>query len=353
MTFGLIATPHLTAVTSAVCSERLRQPASPTSCDRLFEESGPTLRLNLPGAKEGGGARRARLKYLRVAQYSLKHFNIFAEGKDRVAEKIVQAIDAERPDILFLTEVQSQESLGELSRLLKNAFEPVFIRGNDESLIDIGLLIRKTLPLEAVVQSHRGRKYEGPDGLAPVFTRDLVLLSLRHPGDARALLEIAGNHFKANAIPKPGRAGRSYADKRQIQETTGLLILQAAARRSKARGSIFMGDLNADVRYTSEFQYLKEAGFQEALDVLGIPMDKRVTHTRFQPDTLHPINSQPDAIFLSQEIVQARALTSGYIVPDRTETGKALARIKDPRQNHERISDHKMEIVEIDITKLR
>lgn len=325
--------------------------AAPRTCERIFESKGPTLRFTLSGAKllETAASDEhvtAPFRFLRVAQYSQNEFNAFPEFRIGDAElrtdSVAQSIRRERADVIFLSEIMNHESLLELSRVLDDQYEPAMIEGNDAWGKDVAVLIRKSLPFEVEIQSHRALR----NGNYPVFNRDLLVVTLTKPGDTRATISIANSHFKS-------QKGGNFADVRAAQELVALNALEEVRRQKSPRALMVTGDLNADVRNPFEFRQIKQRGFRDALDVLGIPYNKRVTHTLFSTRELAMLSSQTDAIFISDEIVNTNALTAGYIVVDRTLLGTALPNARSAVELQRRNSDHKMIIVEIDISKLR
>lgn len=325
-----------------------REPAAAFTCDRFFESKGPTIRLTLPGAIRNSKKSSRPQKYVRVGQYSLKQFDYFRSGFQRNFDRIVQAINRERLDVLFLSEVNDIESLRELARQTGAVFEPLLVEGNDISKNNIAVLVRKSLPFELKLQSHRGLKHQVAGEWVPLHTRDLILLSLYHPGDPRPVLSMVNSHFKAN---KPHK-GEFFPEKREAQELSALEVMAEHSDLESPRARIILGDFNSDVRRTTEFVHFKNSGYQEALEVLGIPMEKRTTHTGFPGNGQEPFRTQPDGIFLSREIVRRNALTSGYVVADRDHNGVALGKAHNIETRNQRQSDHAMIVVEVDITKI-
>jgi hypothetical protein len=319
-------------------------------CDRLFEEIGPKVRLELPGVKRDTGGQQ--LKRLKIGHYSLNTFDLINRRKPQIEyqnkDAAIAAIEFERPDVLTLSEVKNQETLTEISRRLNGLYEAIMIEGNSD--VSLAVLVRKSLPLVVEVESHRSVRHEYMGNRVPLFTRDLLVIHLSLPGEDQALISLAAGHFKArknNFVRDP-----FFTIKRGAEERGALEILEESSRLRSSRARILLGDMNSDVRRSTEMTDFKAAGYRDALDVLGIPPERRASHSLF-PRIGDPAFWQTDAAFLSSEIVHRNALVSGYIAPDRSLLGRALPRPRTIEELRTRGSDHKMYLIEIDITKLR
>lgn len=317
-----------------------RSPSAIRTCDRLFESVGPKIKIILPAAS--GKLKAQLLNTIRVGHWNVQDLKLqerpplqalsYSRKPDErpikpawAVDSIVRQIEREKLDVLFLSEVIGKESLEELATKLKDEFEPILIEGNDISEIDMGILIRRTLPLEIEVQSHRALTHLYKDSIVPLHSRDLILLTLRKPGESRALISFAGSHLKAPNRGQPGTLMTSIKGTAQL--VSGIEILEREKAVNNPRATVFLADFNADIRFKYGFGEFKDAGYREALDLMGIPLDKRITHSR---------SMQLDGIFVSREIVNRDAILAAYV-----------ARGKDGA------SDHDLEIMELDLTKLR
>lgn len=344
---------RLIAVTLvAACFVGVIEPAAALerTCVRLFEDRGPNVRLALPGIKRDPSANG--LKTLKIAHYSLHSFDYFPGRNARPdysdKESVLRTILFEKPDILTLSEMMNRESLIQLARGLGSIYEPVMIDGNEQS--SVALLIRKSLPLEVKIESNRALKHWYMGKFEPLFTRDFLVVNLYVPGTDKPFLTLGASHFKAQKTNF--RSDPRFKIKRDAQERAAVQLLDADANPELSHFRIFLGDMNTDVRRSDELRFLKSAGYQDALDLLDIPMERRPSHSYF------PIDGQPefwqtDAAFVSNEISNRNAVLSGYISPDRSITGSALERPRSIQELRKRGSDHKMFVIVVDTTKLR
>jgi hypothetical protein len=240
------------------------------------------------------------------------------------------------------------QSLKELSRLLGGVYEPVMIDGNGEA--SVALLIRKSLPINVEVESHRAQKHWYMGASVPLFNRDLLIVHLSLPGSMKPFLTLGTSHFKAQK--SNFRGDPLFKIKRDEQERGALAILDKAGAERNSSARMLIGDMNTDVRLSSEMRLLKGAGYREALDVLDIPMGRRSSHSYFTREA-PPNYWQTDAAYVSSEIQFRNALLSGYIAPDRSITDRPLEQSKTVEELRTRGSDHRMIIVELDVLKLR
>ncbi len=75
--------------------------------------------------------------------------------------EIARSIDDLDPDIMMLSEVGGRESLANFSRyFLQDRYAPYLIEGNSDRGIDLGFLVKKSLPLKYDLISHKSRKLD-------------------------------------------------------------------------------------------------------------------------------------------------------------------------------------------------
>jgi hypothetical protein len=340
-----------TSITTQALKPEQAAAFSPT-CVRLFEDTGPKLRFELPGFRKDPTA--AKFKRLKIGHYSLNTFNYFPAQKSRPVFRnknaVIRAILFHKPDIVTLTEVMNHETLQALSRKLLNLYEPIMIDGNGKT--SVAVLIRKTLPLHVEVESHRALQHNYLGNSVPLFSRDLLLVHLTLPGATRPLLTLGTSHFKAHKMKRSTFASDPYFKiKRSEQEKFAVEIIEAAGSLRASRARIFIGDMNSDVRRSDEMPHLRAAGYRESLEVLDVPMERRTSHSYF-PMEGEPSFWQTDAAYVSPEIYSRNALVGGYIAADRSLAGNVLGKPRNFEELATRGSDHRMIMIEIDITRL-
>ncbi len=369
----LIVSPESSSISTAICASPRplgRSPAAVRTCDRLFEELGPRLKFKLAGASAARQLKAPRS--LRIGHYNVSNYRSVPTAGRRnsylkspvLIERIVETIKRESPDVLFLSEIENRASLDDLSRRLDHEYHPTLIEGNDLWPFDVAVMIRKNLPFEVTIQSHRALTHRYLGQTVPVFSRDLLLVELRMPGESRPTLSLAASHLKSMSPPsnkdknqdknqdKSQDRDKNSVGKRTMQIGESLRIISENQSENAPKGFVFIADFNADVRTGVEFEKLRHAGFRDAFEVLHIPLNKRSTHSSFK-NSNEPEYLQLDGMFVSPQILNREALLSAYVVPDRDHRGRILAKPNDYTERDRRPSDHNMVIMEVDLTKLR
>lgn len=175
-----------------------------------------------------------------------------------IAERILENVNA---DILAVQEVEHIEILKQFNRTyLHGAYpEVVLIEGNDNRLIDVGLLSK--LPIGAIT-SHQTAKHPG-DPNRRVFGRDLLEVEVLSPS-GRKLITVYNNHLKSHFVPHgedpiEGR-DRANARRRRQAETIARIL---SVRESSDSQFVLLGDMNDPPE--SEF-------LQAMLDFNGPPL---------------------------------------------------------------------------------
>src|SRR5215208_7006473 len=114
---------------------------------------------------------------------------------DAAQKQLAGRIKALDVDVLAVQEVESIEALQEFvrERRLSDYKQLVLVEGNDERLIDVGVMSR--LPIGAVT-SWRHRTYQNNRG-RPVFSRDLLEVEVMCEDRKRVLVTLFVNHLKA------------------------------------------------------------------------------------------------------------------------------------------------------------
>ncbi|MET0145277.1 MAG: endonuclease/exonuclease/phosphatase family protein [Ilumatobacteraceae bacterium] len=149
---------------------------------------------------------------------------------------VVRDVDA---DILGVVEAEDRTTLRRFSESLVDVdgvpFEQVMlIDGNDDRGIDVGILLRGTLPLEHI----RTHVFD-TDASGVVFSRDCCEYRVRTPDGQ--LLAVLVNHFKSKGYSEPGdRLG----NERRRRQATRVAAIYAACLDEGIERVAVIGDLN-------------------------------------------------------------------------------------------------------------
>ncbi|MEO6012046.1 MAG: endonuclease/exonuclease/phosphatase family protein [Devosia sp.] len=183
-----------------------------------------------------------------------------------------RVIDAHKPDILLLVEVENRPTFKRFNeQVLKAEFGwsyPYFmvIDGNDDRGIDVGIASR--FPIETI-RSHVTDGQES--GGRPTFSRDCPEYDLVLPGGKRIV--VLPNHFKSQR--NSSKKDREEANALRLKQATRAnKIAMAAKKRSDL--VLVAGDLN-DVPDSAPLQPIFK-GFSDVMDHADYPKDRPGTY---------------------------------------------------------------------------
>lgn len=169
-----------------------------------------------------------------------------------------RVIDAVRPDVLVLVEVEDRPSLARFNeQVLRHEFQYPFnhhmlVDGNDDRGIDIALLSQR--PILGV------RSYTDvprPNVMEPVFSRDCPEYEIELPGVR--LLIVLGNHLKSQ-----GYGAEASNDAKRLDQARAVkTIYQAALQRTQLVA--VLGDLNADRNHPSLTPLFAGTGLEDVM----------------------------------------------------------------------------------------
>jgi endonuclease/exonuclease/phosphatase family metal-dependent hydrolase len=169
-----------------------------------------------------------------------------------------RVIDAVRPDVLCLVEVEDRPSLSRFNeQVLRHEFlypfnQHLLVDGNDPRGIDVALLSQR--PILGV------RSYaDVPRPLVnePVFSRDCPEFEIELSGDR--LLIVLGNHFKSQ-----GYGQQADNDARRLDQSRAVVSIYLSARQ-RTPFVVVMGDLNAGVGHQSLAPLFAGTGLRDVM----------------------------------------------------------------------------------------
>lgn len=215
---------------------------------------------------------------------------------------VAEAIKEVSPDIIFLQEVEGETSLENFaSHDLQDQWRPLLINGNDSRGIHIGVLVKKSVPLQFEYESHRDEPFssENHPDLKRVFSRDFPVLIARAPEGGEPLFILAGVHGKSkrseNNKDPESREIRTAQAERMVE------VIKDYQKRFPKTPILIMGDFNAEVQSEPEYAALRSFNLKDVLDLtpgaLPVGDPGRVTHT-FHPNGGSTKASQLDSILV-------------------------------------------------------
>jgi endonuclease/exonuclease/phosphatase family metal-dependent hydrolase len=256
--------------------------------------------------------------------------------RERIAERI-RDLDL---DILAVQEVEDLDTLRTfVAEDLQNLYPFVsLVEGNDDRLIDVGLLSK--LPLGPVTSWKHFIHVDAQSEL--VFSRDLAQIEVLDPRRKKVLFTIFNNHLKSKLVldtDPPNQHELNDARRRRQAESIAQIV---RARLAADAPFIIAGDMN-DAPEAATLEPIRALevvdGLAEPLetreypsDPAGNPATTRWTH-RFEPPGQAPHYEMFDQIWLSSPLA------------DR-QTGAFIDRRTHPRGNG---SDHDPAWVELEL----
>jgi exonuclease III len=368
----ILALTLLTQVLTATPSwAQLQKPAP--SCDTLLVLiSSHSTRESLTSIKPIFQAptvlrRIEDLTSLRLMTYNVKNlfthvgdfervaankFSKKKKSKEKPVEElrgVAKAIIENQPDIIVLQEIEGFDSLEDFNDYyLKQDYQPYLIHGNDNRGIDIGFLIKGSLPLKVVEETHRDIHWNDPADhgrSVPLFSRDLPALLFFRLGDdtetATPLLVVLGNHGKS----KRDRLGDPNSNLlRTAQYDEANHIIESYFQRFGNNLPLVMaGDFNTDVRTGSEVQAIRDH-LKDVFDLAHFPERERITHT-FHPRGEAAVQTQLDAVLLSPSLIHSVLRSEIYRYKDNDGKIKPLPKTYEEREGNP--SDHYPIVVDI------
>ncbi|MBW7882672.1 MAG: endonuclease/exonuclease/phosphatase family protein [Caldilineaceae bacterium] len=198
-----------------------------------------------------------------------------------IADRI-RAIDV---DVLAVQEVEDIGVLRQFAEVELSGMYPyqVLVEGNDQRLIDVGLLSR--YPIGAVTSWRFAVHPESP--MAPVFSRDLLEVEVLDQRRRNRLFTIFNTHLKSNYIrwdEDPAVARPRLLRRRRRQAEMMVAIVEQRTRPDSS--FVVLGDMN-DNPDGEPLAPFRKAGWTDAM---GAPQETRAPK-REQPPSVTPTHA--------------------------------------------------------------
>jgi hypothetical protein len=236
------------------------------------------------------------------------------------------------PDVLMLCEVGGEESLKNFNELfLGNQYSTALVEGNSDRNIDVGFLIRKSLPIYFDLQSNKNRPinfnysqdlYREKPLTSLKFSRDVVELKLFKNNRDNPFLIILLGHLKSHLDPEKKDA-HGY-ERRKAELKTLLEIHAELAKTYPSTPQIVAGDFNGNAsRHITEeeFRSIYEATqLEDVLHLQDVKPENRWTFCQVRPNNKVD-TKQLDYAFLSPQITKLLRPNSSYVYRYKDEYG--------------------------------
>ena len=208
-------------------------------------------------------------------------------------------------DILTVSEVENLAALSAFSdEFLDGEYDSYLVEGNDPRGIDVGFLVKSSLPVEVEQRSHRNEVWNDPtqEGKqSRLFSRDFPALLFKTSKNAKPFMIYFGTHFKSKRDRPKDPESRIL---RAAQAERASQIVKAYEKEFGSQARVFVaGDFNGEVNHEKEFApLLRGATLEDSFDVVSPPLSKeeRITHSYFPKDG-NPNWAQLDAVLVNSE----------------------------------------------------
>ena len=202
------------------------------------------------------------------ASYNIRTFmgRLVKEKPEAERKTIAERIIAMDVDVLAVQEV---EDIGTLRSFVKdhlNNLYPyqVLIEGNDNRLIDVGILSK--LPVGSITSWQCAENKHDPG--RRVFSRDLLQVEIMNHNRSKKLFTIFNTHLKSNYVPYTSNQvlGAQAANSRRLRQAETMAEIIKKETRPNSR-YIVLGDMNdpVDSTYLEPFTTDNELSLTDAL----------------------------------------------------------------------------------------
>lgn len=275
--------------------------------------------------------------------------------------RLAAAIRDINPDIMIFCEVGGRESLANFNRyFLKDLYQSHLLEGNSDRGIDLGYLVRKTLPFKYDLISHRHRpidflyphelltKETGYDHLragrikSHRFSRDVLELRVFEGDEVTPVMIILQVHLKSQLDPL--RIDPQGRDRRRAEAEKLVKIQQEISQEFNGKVPVLLaGDFNGgawrqqtDVEFESIY---RETDLEDCLQLAGVPEDERFTHMQISSRRVAQ-SKQLDYIFVPKSLASRVNKNETWVYRYKDELGMTLIIPRNIHEKRELPSDH-------------
>lgn len=231
-------------------------------------------------------------------KWQLMSSSLLSNKSKEKTQILAQTILEAEADIVMVTEVGGKESLENFSKfLLNDQYIALSLPSNSDRGIDMGYLVKKTLPYEFSLTTYVNYKLPLP---AKKFSRDVLQLNAKENGVSKFIFLLV--HIKSKLdMNRSDFEGRS----RRVHEVKGLIDIYNKLSRENPDIPIFVGgDMNGhagEKETEEEYQQLyQQTDLQDCAFVAGIPEEERFSYVYFNRGGQRFVQ-QIDYLFLAKK----------------------------------------------------
>lgn len=291
-------------------------------------------------------------KFERMSDEEFKRVTDAEVKPEHELEGIATAMIDTDPDLIVMEEVEGVEAIQRFADdYLGGRYQAMLTEGNDERGIQIGFLVKRDLPLDVTLETHKDATWVDPDDgkQKRLFSRDAPALVVRRkgaPANSKPVLIFMGVHGKSQR-DRGGDKGSVKLRTAQYNEV-GTIIDGYRAQYGADVPLMVGGDFNIDVRHSLDVEAIRERMI-DPFDVKGIKGLARMTHT-FHPRRGNPSYNQLDAVFVSPSLRESIEEVSVYRYKDEDGNVKPMPSTYEERSMNP--SDHFPVVVRVRTDKI-
>lgn len=270
-------------------------------------------------------------------KWQLMSSSLFSNKSKEKCQILASTIKEADADIVMVTEVGGPESLTNFAKyVLGDEYYALSLPSNSDRGIDLGYLIKRTLPYTVDIHSHIDYQLPYP---AKRFSRDVLRLDLKS-GDSIAMILLLV-HIKSKLdLRKADFEGRT----RRVLEVKGLIeIYKDLSTKYPDIPVLVGGDMNghAGEKDTEEEfkQIYEQTDLKDIAYLAGIPEEDRFSYIYFNRGGNRFVQ-QIDYLFIAERFSERLNMSECYFPRYKNLTGSPLPIPKRMEQKNVLPSDH-------------
>jgi endonuclease/exonuclease/phosphatase family metal-dependent hydrolase len=274
---------------------------------------------------------------LNEIKWQLMSSSLLSNKSKEKCQILANTIREAQADIVMVTEVGGTESLSNFARyVLNDDYFAIGLPSNSDRGIDLGYLIKKTLPYKFDPISHVDYKLPEP---ARRFSRDVLRLDMKEDGQIKVIFLLV--HIKSKLdMRRTDFEGRT----RRVLEIKGLVEIYNDLAKTYPKIPILVGgDFNgiaAETETEEEFRPLYEMTDLKDIAYLAlVPNEDRFSYIYFNRGGNRFVQ-QIDYLFISEKFTSRLDIAECYFPRYKNLNGAPLPVPKRVEQKNTLPSDH-------------
>lgn len=278
---------------------------------------------------------QSNLEELTEIKWQLMSSSLFSNKSKEKCFILAQTILEADADVVMMTEVGGHESLANFAKyVLQDRYNAYSLPSNSDRGIDLGYLVKRTLPYKTALHTHVEFKLPEP---ARRFSRDVLRLDLLQDDQIKAIFLLV--HIKSKLdLKRADFEGRN----RRVLEVQGLVQIYESLLTHQVP-ILVGGDFNGHAGETDteeEFKVIyQKTDLKDMAALAGIPDEDRFSYIYFTRGGNRFVQ-QIDYLFISEKFASLIIPEECYFPRYKNLTGAPLPVPKRMEQKSILPSDH-------------